>query len=82
MLVEAVFECVLRKSDVICAVVVGTIGYVGPVNQAFCEAISFEGTGLLNFVVAFPFIAFLLGVQNFLVVHCMMLAIRWTCNYN
>ena len=68
VLVEAVFESVLRKSDVICAVVVGTIGHVGTVNQAFCEAISFEGTGLLNFAVAFPFLAFLLGVQNFLVV--------------
>ena len=68
MLVEAVFECVLRKSDVVCAVVVGTIGHVGTVNQAFCEAISFEGTGLLNFAVAFPFLAFLLGSHNFLVV--------------
>ena len=53
MLVEAVFECVLLQSDVVCAVVVGTIGYVGPVNQAFCGAISSERTDLLNFAVAF-----------------------------
>ena len=48
--------------------IVGTIGQVGTVNQAFCEAISFKGTGLCNFAVAFPFLAFLLGVQTFLVV--------------
>ena len=61
MLVEAVFECVLRKSDVSCAVIVGAIGYVGAVNQAFCEAISFDGTGLLNFAVAFSFLALFVG---------------------
>ena len=58
----------MNVSDIICAVVVGTMGHVGTVNQAFCEAISFEGTDLFNFAVAFPFLAFLLGIQNFLVV--------------
>ena len=50
--VEAIFVCVLRKNDVICAVFGSTIDHVCTVNQAFCEAISSEGTGLINFAVA------------------------------